>query len=413
MAWEINSRAFLYIIALIMRKSRIVSGYFPVVTLIVLLLITGCRTKTLVAEPEVLREHESGILYRITSKGNGNKPAINDMVKVHYTLMLEDSTVIDSSFKRGEPASFKLGAGQVIKGWDIAMTLLAEGDEAILLIPPSLGYGDRAMGEIPANSTLLFNVKIVDVIPAPKPFDLNTRNPVRETPSGLRYTVISEGKGKKLDDGIRVKVHYSGYLEDMTMFDSSHQREQPIELTLGRGMVIKGWEEGLSYLRVGDKARIWIPYNLAYGEHGRGPIPPRANLIFDVEIVDATDQFKVVPYNVAGKDTLTTASGLKYIVVAAGRGAQPEQGNVVTVHYSGFLSDGTLFDSSIERGQPFRFVLGQGQVISGWDEGISLMQPNARYRFIIPPSLGYGFRAVGPIPENSTLIFDVELLNFE
>jgi peptidylprolyl isomerase len=375
--------------------------------------INGCRTKTILTEPEVLKEHESGLVYRILAKGNGIKPNLNDIVKVHYTLMLEDSTVIDSSIKRGEPVAFKLGAGHVIKGWDIAMGLLNEGDEAVLVIPPSLGYGDRAMGDIPANSNLLFNVKIVDVVPAPRPFDITTRNSVQESPSGLRYAIINEGRGVKLENGMRVKVHYSGYFDDMTMFDSSHEREQPIELTLGRGMVIKGWEEGLSYMKVGDKGRIWIPYHLAYGEVGRGPIPPRANLIFDVEVVDATDQFVVVPFNTTGKDTLVTESGLRYIIVNPGRGEQPQQGNGVNVHYSGYLTDGTMFDSSIERGQPFRFVLGQGQVIAGWDEGISLMKSNSRYRFIIPPSLGYGSRAVGPIPSNATLIFDVELLNFE
>jgi peptidylprolyl isomerase len=390
-------------------------GHFRLFVAAVLLVsvLQGCRTKSIIADSAVLKEHESGILYRILSHGNGSRASVNDVLKVHYTLMLEDSTVIDSSFKRGEPVSFKLGAGQVIKGWDIAMSLFREGDEAVVIIPPALGYGDRAIGDIPANSTLYFNVKILDIMPAPKPFDLNTRNPVEETASGLRYSIIEKGKGLKLENGMRIKVHYSGFFDDMTLFDSSHEREQPIEITLGRGMVIKGWEEGLSYLSVGDKARIWIPYQLAYGEHGRGPIPPRANLIFDVEIMDATNQFRVIPYNVAGKDTLQTSSGLKYIIVAPGQGDQPQNGSTVAVHYSGYLQDGTLFDSSIERGQPFRFALGQGQVISGWDEGIALMKPQAKYRFIIPPSLGYGNRAIGPIPQNSTLIFDVELINFE
>jgi peptidylprolyl isomerase len=334
--------------------------------------LQSCGITKTATKPQAFELHESGIEYRITSRGDGEKPAINDLVKVHYTLMLEDSTVIDSSYERGEPASFKLGAGQVIKGWDIAIALLKEGDEAILRIPPELGYGNQPMGDIPANSLLLFDVKLIEVIAAPKPFAINSNVTVEETESGLKYTILDKGRGTKLQPGMKVKVHYSGFFEDMTMFDSSYERDEPVELTLGRGMVIKGWEEGLSYLRVGDKARLWIPHQLAYGEQGRGRIPSRADLIFDVEVIDAAERIKATPFDVMGKDTLVTQSGVKYIIVNSGRGDYPQSGDIVSVHYSGFLPDGTMFDSSVERDQPFRFVLGQNQVIPGWDQGIAL-----------------------------------------
>jgi peptidylprolyl isomerase len=386
-------------------------GFFFLM-LLSLILIPSCKMKSRVAQPQ-FRSHESGIEYMIKTKGSGDKPAINDIVKVHYTLMLSDSTVIDSSFERGEPVFFKLGAGQVIKGWDIAMALLNEGDEAILIIPPDLAYGDQPMGDIPANSTLLFNVSIVDIIPAPRPFELDRGVTVTETDQGLKYAVLERGRGSKLQPGMRVKVHYSGFFEDLTLFDSSREREQPIDFVLGRGMVIKGWDEGLLNLSVGDRARLWVPYHMAYGEQGRGPIPPAANLIFDIEILDAAEPVKATPFNVAGKDTLQAANGLKYIIMSRGEGNNAQAGDVVSVHYTGYLTDGTKFDSSVERGQPFRFVLGQGQVIPGWDQGIVLMSPKARYRFIIPPALAYGNRGAGPIPANATLIFDVELLGIE
>jgi peptidylprolyl isomerase len=385
----------------------------PVVFFVVLLILQACSTKSKIVQPPAYQMHESGIQYQIIRKSGGTLPTANDMIKVHYTLMLEDSTIIDSSYERGEPVSFKLGAGHVIKGWDIAMTLLAEGDEANLKIPPSLGYGDKSMGDIPANSVLLFHVKIIDIVPAPKPFDVSDSNLINETGSGLKYLVVEKGNGRKLQPGMRVKVHYSGFFEDLSLFDSSFDKDQPIELTLGRGMVIKGWEEGLSYLSIGDKARLWIPYQLAYGEQGRGPIPPRSNLIFDLEVVDAIEPIKATPYNVGSKDTLSTESGLKYIIINGGSGDYPIDGSIVTVHYTGYLTDGTLFDSSVERDQPFRFVLGQGQVIQGWDEGIALMRKKARYRFIVPPDMAYGTRGAGPIPPNATLIFDVELLGIE
>jgi len=108
-----------------------------------------------------------------------------------------------------------------------------------------------------------------------------------------------------------------------------------------------------------------------------------------------------------------TASGLMYVVNEAGSGANvPTDGTNVSVHYTGYLDNGNKFDSSVDRNQPFEFPCGQHRVIGGWDEGIALMKKGAKYKLIIPSWLGYGPNANGPIPANSTLIFDVEVLNF-
>jgi len=122
------------------------------------------------------------------------------------------------------------------------------------------------------------------------------------------------------------------------------------------------------------------------------------------------------PATTAGKkmtdnNITTTPSGLKYIDLKEGTGATPQTGQTVEVHYIGTLENGTKFDSSRDRGAPFKFKLGVGQVIKGWDEGISTMKVGGRRKLIIPPDLGYGARgAGGVIPPNATLIFDVELL---
>jgi FKBP-type peptidyl-prolyl cis-trans isomerase len=107
----------------------------------------------------------------------------------------------------------------------------------------------------------------------------------------------------------------------------------------------------------------------------------------------------------------TTPSGLEYLDVVVGTGAVANAGQQVSVHYTGWLADGSSFDSSVSRGQPFAFALGRGQVIKGWDEGVSGMRIGGKRRLIIPAALGYGARgAPGAIPPNATLIFDVELL---
>ncbi|HKZ80652.1 MAG TPA: FKBP-type peptidyl-prolyl cis-trans isomerase [Pyrinomonadaceae bacterium] len=106
-----------------------------------------------------------------------------------------------------------------------------------------------------------------------------------------------------------------------------------------------------------------------------------------------------------------TASGLRYVDLKEGTGPAPKFGQTVTVHYTGTLENGTKFDSSLDRGQPFEFRIGTGSVIKGWDEGLMSMKVGGKRKLIIPPSLGYGARAQPNIPANSTLIFDVELLN--
>ena len=111
-------------------------------------------------------------------------------------------------------------------------------------------------------------------------------------------------------------------------------------------------------------------------------------------------------------DTITTTSGLKYIVIKEGKGKKAKNGRAVEVHYTGTLVDGKKFDSSHDRGEPIEFILGKGQVIKGWDEGIALMRVGGKMKLIIPPGLAYGEREVGDlIPANSTLIFDVELIS--
>ena len=130
----------------------------------------------------------------------------------------------------------------------------------------------------------------------------------------------------------------------------------------------------------------------------------------DKSATPTVENIRLIAMN-SEKDTVTTPSGLKYVEIKEGDGATPQKGQTVVVDYTGTLEDGSKFDSSRDRNSPFSFQLGVGQVIKGWDEGLSTMKVGGRRQLIIPSELGYGARgAGGVIPPNATLIFDVELL---
>lgn len=238
---------------------------------------------------------------------------------------------------------------------------------------------------------------------------------IQTTASGLQYIMINEGTGDAPQAGDLVQVHYVGTLQDGTEFDNSRLRGEPIVFPLGTGQVIPGWDEGIALLNVGGKANFIIPPQLAYGERGAGDIiPPNATLIFEVELVGIQPGPPEAPTEIGEADFTTVDSGLKYYDMEEGSGQSPKTGRPVVVHYTGWLEDGTMFDSSLNRGQPFSFVIGVGQVIPGWDEGVASMKEGGKRQLIIPAELGYGERgAGGVIPPGATLIFEVELLEVQ
>lgn len=230
----------------------------------------------------------SGLKIVFTHRGDGKQAVAGNMVKVHYVGKLENGTEFDNSVKRGEPIKFPLGKGQVIKGWDEGIAMMKVGDKATMIIPPNLGYGAQDMGTIPPNSTLIFDVELVDVIEVKEPVPFAVEGlPIEKTPSGLQYIVVEESKdGEQAYANMEAKVDYTLYLADGTIIDSSIPGGEPLPFLIGSGGVIKGFDEGVRLMSVGEKYRLIIPPNLGYGEQGagNGVIPPNATLIFDVEL---------------------------------------------------------------------------------------------------------------------------------
>jgi peptidylprolyl isomerase len=225
----------------------------------------------------------------------------------------------------------------------------------------------------------------------------------KKTASGLASKVLKAGTGKehpKAEDS--VSVHYTGWTTDGKMFDSSVARKSPASFGLNR--VIPGWTEGLQLMVVGEKRRFWIPENLAYaGKPGR----PQGMLVFDVELLEIKKAPRA-PKDVAAppKDAKKTKSGLAWKVLKPGSGKNhPSATSRVEVHYSGWTTDGKMFDSSVMRGKPAQFPL--NRVIPGWTEGLQLMVEGEKSIFWIPEELAYKGRPGAPA---GMLVFEVELL---
>jgi len=314
---------------------------------------------------------------------------VGDYVRYHYYGMLTNGQFFDSSYDRGGTYNTYVGTGWLIKGMDRALEGMCVNEHRFVSIPSHLGYGEKGTsdGTIPANSTLLFNVILVDVW-----------NDNDKTHVTTFYK--PEGCERQIEISDYVRYHYNGTLLNGKLFHSSYEEEQTYNTYVGQGWLIKGMDEGLLGACQGERRRITIPPHMAYGGKGDGKnIPASATVVFDVEIIDFHNPNDDVVVHIT--KSVENCS------------RQLEETDFVRYHYNGTLADGSLFDSSYQRHRTYDTYVGYRRLIPGVERGL-LGACIGEWRTVtMPPHLGYGERGVeGKIPGSAVLTFDVHIVDF-
>ena len=246
---------------------------------------------------------------------------------------------------------------------------------------------------------------------------------LKELTGGVKYRDVREGTGQPCQPGAKVKINYTGWLTDGTVFDTTTGKA-PIEFQLSD--LIQGWQIGIPGMKPGGIRKLVIPSEKGYGNQAKGKIPAGSILIFEVQLLDVIAAPNVsdgpgrpMSDNSNGGtddgDLSEIVEGLKFRDIKEGSGDPVKTGANVTVHYTGWTVDGNVFDSSKKTGKPFGCSLTPGSprgVIPGWQKGIPGMKPGGIRKLVISAALAYGERGFPPqIPPGATLIFEVELIS--
>ncbi len=351
---------------------------------------------------------DSGLQYSILKAGSGDeRPAYGDRVKVHYTGWLTDGTLFDSSRQRGEPSEFAVA--RVVAGWTEALQLMRVGDRLKLTIPAELGYGaEGSPPTIPPGATLIFDVELLAITARTLPFVPWSDADVEQTADGLSYKKIGQGQGLACSESELVVLEFAMYDADGKPTVSSPMEGAPL-VGSPTNLRLEFMAELMPLARMGDHFLVQVPSAKMSLLAQHPAVEPDATYLWQVKIAGAY-KFEKPAFRLPGDDELiTTDSGLKYLILREGSGRQPTGTNSVKAHYAGWLTDGTQFDASYDRGTPLDF--GLRGVIAGWTEGLQLMRVGAKYLFVIPGELAYGARGRPGIPPDATLVFVVELVD--
>jgi FKBP-type peptidyl-prolyl cis-trans isomerase len=429
---------------------------------LIAVMFTACN----MGEYKGFKKTGSGIYYKVTSTDNQDtaRIAVGKVVTLDLKYGLKDSVLFDSKSRPGD-MRFPMPESKYEGDFYEALRLFNQGDSGIFILKAG-PFFMKTIGQpsVPEGMTeetdLYFNYYIkkvqtqkeMDAEEAAKAEVLRQQETglisnfiaqknitVQPDENGIYYVEKVKGKGKSPAKDEYATVHFAVYKLDGEKLFSTYETNEPLDFQIGGRFENPGFQKVVEKMAIGGKAEAVVPSAMAFGAQGAGQIvPPFTPLFYEVELTGmmSKEQFDKKQADIEAKKQTDAAmkeqqesvnlqkylkdnnikgetkpSGLIYVETTAGTGKSPVSGKKVKVHYTGKLLDGTKFDSSVDRNEPFEFTIGQGQVIPGWDEGISLMKEGGKATLIIPSKLGYGSRgASGVIPPFASLVFDVELL---
>ena len=401
------------------------------------------------------KKTDDGLYYKFhTQNLTAPKPGLTDFMRVDMACYLNDSLYYDWEGARHEVytqlqapifpgdlqeayAMMHVGdsASFYVKADSVALLYYQQDPKAVNLKPEDYFRYEVKLVEMKSEQEFKADIEkmketmMADSRKALADYIADNNIKVAPDASGIYIIPLEKGKGRRPVKGEKVELDFSASLLNGQPAGSTFDSPDKFSFVLGEGLVIQGWEEIVPQLQLGERVKAIIPFDMAYGEHAVGSIPSYANLVYDIRLLKITTAAEVQAekekaqqalktdaektfdeYLSANKITEHTASGLYYSKLLTTQGEQPKVGQTARIKYVATYLDGTPLGDSEWIGDAYEFVVGQGKVLRGLDEGIRLMRVGEKVRFVLPYTLAYGPKGYENIPAYANLVFDVDLL---